>query len=120
MLSLVMKRLLGFINIFFRKFREHVMPKIWDRRVSKAKNQDLNRLNKDKRKIERMNRIYKNNKMKSKTYIIVKYITPIGITKINPQPKVIYKNKTPIEKFKSTPLNLNNSHNKIISILAIK
>jgi hypothetical protein len=33
-----MKRLLGFINIFFRKFREHVMPKIWDRRVSKAKN----------------------------------------------------------------------------------
>jgi hypothetical protein len=38
MLSLVMKRLLGFVNIFFRKFREHMMPKIWDRRVSKAKN----------------------------------------------------------------------------------
>lgn len=75
-----MKRLLGFINIFFGKSRQQIMPKIWDRRVNKVKNQDFNKLDKDKMKIERINRDCKNNKMKSKTYIIVKYITLIRIT----------------------------------------
>jgi hypothetical protein len=89
MLSLAIMRLLGFINILFGKFKEEMKEKIWDRIMDKVVNKNLKMLDKDNSKIQIMNRNYKNNKIKNKTYMIVKFITPICKIKINLQIKVI-------------------------------